>query len=323
MSKRSRITISDIKAMKRRGEPIVMLTAYDYPSAQLVEQAGVSFILVGDTLGMVVLGYDTTLPVTMDEMIHHVKAVVRGTDRALVVADMPFMSYQAGPEEALRNAGRFLKETGAQAVKLEGGVRVAETVRRLVEAGIPVMGHIGLTPQSVHQVGGWKVQGKTRQAAERLMKDALAQQEAGAFSIVLELIPTPLARIITQRLRIPTIGIGAGAGCDGQVQVYHDLLGLFEDFVPKHARRYAHLGEAIREAVAAYAADVRERRFPAEEHSSTMDEAALAGLVTVDEVPEALRANAPRANGSPGPASGRLGAANGKGRKAQAPVARS
>ena len=317
MSKPTRITISGIKAMKRRGEPIVMLTAYDCPSARLVEQAGVPLILVGDSLGMVVLGYDTTLPVTMDDMLHHVKAVVRGTERALIVADMPFMSYQTGPEDALRNAGRFLQEAGAQAVKLEGGTNVAETVRRVVDAGIPVMGHIGLTPQSLHKFGGYKVQGKTARAAARLMDDALALEQAGAFSIVLETMPAPLSRLITQRLRIATIGIGAGPDCDGQVQVYHDLLGLFEDFVPKHTRQYAHLGEAIREAVAAYAADVRERRFPTEEHSSTMDETALAGLVTVDDVPvpEALRAN-----GSPKPASGRLGLSNGKGRKPRVPT---
>ncbi len=283
MAKPLRTTTSEIKAMKRRGEPIVMITAYDYPSARLVEEAGVSFILVGDTLGMVVLGYDTTLPVTMDDMLHHVKAVVRGTERALVVGDMPFMSYQAGPEEALRNAGRFLQEAGAQAVKLEGGAGMAETVRRLVDAGIPVMGHIGLTPQSLHQFGGYKVQGKTPQSAIRLMNDALALEQAGAFSIVLELVPSPLSRLISQRLRVPTIGIGAGPGCDGQVQVFHDLLGLFDGFVPKHAKQYAQLGEAIRGAVAAYVSDVQEGRFPTEEHSFTMDEKALAELVTTDD----------------------------------------
>ncbi len=293
MSKESscrRVTISDIKRMKRKGEPIVMLTAYDYPSARLVEEAGISFMLVGDTLGMVVLGYETTIPVTMEEMLHHVKAVVRGTKKSLVVADMPFMSYQTGPEDALRNAGRFLQEGGAHAVKLEGGVNVAGTVRRLVEAGIPVMGHLGLTPQSLHQFGGFKVQGKTPQAAIRLMNDAEALADAGAFSVVLELAPAALAELISKRLRIPTIGIGAGAGCDGQVQVYHDLLGLFDRFVPKHARRYADLGQAIRDAVAAYAEDVRERRFPTDENSFCMDETALAELRTSDDVPEALRA---------------------------------
>jgi 3-methyl-2-oxobutanoate hydroxymethyltransferase len=283
MGKSCRVTTSQIRAMKRRGEPIVMLTAYDYPSARLVEEAGVPLILVGDTLGMVVLGYDTTLPVTMEDMLHHVKAVVRGTERALVVADMPFMSYQTGPEEALRNAGRFLQEGGAHAVKLEGGVTVAGSVRAIVDAGIPVMGHIGLTPQSVHQFGGWKVQGKTPQAAIRLMNDAIALEQAGAFAVVLELVPAALSRLISRRLRIPTIGIGAGPDCDGQVQVFHDLLGLYGDFVPKHTRQYAQLGDEIKRAFAAYAEDVRERRFPTVEQSFEMDEAALAELRTTDD----------------------------------------
>lgn len=307
MARSNRITTNQIKAMKRRGERIVMLTAYDYPSARLVEQAGVPMILVGDTLGMVVLGYETTVPVTMDDMLHHVKAVVRGTERALIVADMPFMSYQPGPDEALRNAGRFLQEGGAQAVKLEGGVAVAETVRRITDAGIPVMGHIGLTPQAVHQFGGWKVQGKTPQAAVRLMNDALALERAGAFAVVLELVPAPLASLITKRLRIPTIGIGAGPGCDGQVQVYHDLLGLFEGFIPKHTRRYAELGDTIREAIAAYVADVREGRFPAAEQSFEMDERALAELVTSDDKPSAAPGSTKRNGGSehtPSPAIG-------------------
>ena len=277
-----RVTVTDLRSMKKRGEPIVMITAYDYPSARLVDQA-VDLILVGDTLGMVVLGYETTVPVTMDEMLHHVKAVARGAKRSLVVADMPFMSYQTSPEEALRNAGRFLKEAGAQAVKLEGGVDMAETVRTITAAGIPVMGHIGLTPQSVHQFGGWKVQGKTAQTAIKLMHDAQALERAGAFAIVLELVPAPLAALISKRLRVPTIGIGAGAGCDGQVQVYHDILGLFEDFVPKHTRRYTHAGDAIRAAVGEYASDVREGRFPTDEQSFCMDERALAELLTTDD----------------------------------------
>jgi 3-methyl-2-oxobutanoate hydroxymethyltransferase len=283
MSRPSRVTTSQIKAMKKKGEPIVMLTAYDYPSARLVEQAGVPMILVGDTLGMVVLGYETTVPVTMEDMLHHVKAVVRGTQHALVVADLPFMSYQTGPDDALRNAGRFMQEGGAQAVKLEGGAQMAETVRRIAEAGIPVMGHIGLTPQSVHQFGGWKVQGKTTAAAMRLLNDALALEEAGAFAVVLELVPAPLARLITKRLRIPTIGIGAGAHCDGQVQVYHDILGLYETFVPKHARQYARLADTIRDAITGYVSDVREGRFPTEENSFAMDERALAELMTSDD----------------------------------------
>lgn len=274
-----RITITDLKAMKKRGEKIVMLTAYDYPSARLVEEAGVPIILVGDSLGMVVLGYDSTIPVTMDEMLHHVKAVVRGTSRAHIVADMPFMSYQASPQEALHNAGRMLKEGGAQSVKLEGGARVAETVRLLVESGIPVMGHLGLTPQSVHQFGGYKMQGKTPAAAVKLLNDALALQEAGAYAIVLETVPVQVARAITQRLSVPTIGIGAGPDCDGQVQVFHDLLGLFTDFVPKHARRYVEAGRAVVDAVREYAADVREGRFPTDHESFLANESLLAEVV--------------------------------------------
>jgi len=262
-----RITILDLKAMKRRCEKIVMLTAYDYPSARLVEAAGVPLILVGDSLGMVVLGYDSTIPVTMDEMLHHVKAVVRGTTRAHIVADMPFMSYQAGPAEALPNAGRMLKEGGAQSVKLEGGIRIAETVRALVESGIPVMGHLGLTPQSVNQLGGYRVQGKTPAAAVRLLNDAVALQEAGAYAVVLESVPVPVAQAITEKIDVPTIGIGAGPACDGQVQVFHDLLGLFTAFVPKHAKRYAEAGQAITEAVCAYVDDVRAGRFPTERES--------------------------------------------------------
>src|SRR5437763_2040432 len=232
----SRLTVNDIQQKKERGEKIVMLTAYDYPSAQLAEEAGVEMLLVGDSLGMVVLGYDSTLPVTMEDMLHHTKAVVRGSERAFVVGDMPFMSYQASVEDALRNAGRFLQEAGAQAVKLEGGVHMAETIRRLVAIGIPVVGHIGLTPQSINQLGGYKVQGRTEAAAERVLNDAIAVEEAGAFSIVLEEIPAPLAGLISKRLRIPTIGIGAGAECDGQVQVWHDALAYRTQFVPRHVR---------------------------------------------------------------------------------------
>jgi len=273
-----RITASDIRDMKKRGEKIVMMTAYDYPSGRLVEQGGADVILVGDTLGMVVLGYDSTVPVTMDDMVHHTKAVVRGTQRALVVADMPFMSYQTGWQEAMANAARLLKETGCGAVKLEGGVRSAETVAKLVEAGIPVMGHIGLTPQSVNQLGGFKLQGKTPAAAVQLMHDAQALEQAGAFAIVLETIPAPLAEMLTQRVSVPTIGIGAGVHCDGQVQVFHDLLGLFDAFTPKHARRYADAGALIRDAVSRYAADVRAGAFPTARESFKMDPAALAEL---------------------------------------------
>jgi len=276
-----RLSITDLKAMKKRGERIVMLTAYDYPSARLVEEAGVPLILVGDSLGMVVLGYDSTIPVTMDEMLHHVKAVVRGTKRAHVVADMPFMSYQAGPQEALRNAGRMLKEGGAHSVKLEGGLRVAETVRLLVEAGIPVMGHLGLTPQSVNQFGGYKVQGKTPAAAVKLVSDAAALEQAGAYAIVLETIPAQLARVITERVTIPTIGIGAGPHCDGQVQVFHDMLGLFTDFIPRHARRYAALGQTIIDAVRQYAAEVQEGNFPTERESFIMDESVFSEVTNL------------------------------------------
>jgi 3-methyl-2-oxobutanoate hydroxymethyltransferase len=274
----TRLGINDIRDMKKRGEKIVMMTAYDYPSARLVEDGGADMILVGDTLGMVVLGYDSTVPVTMDDMIHHTKAAVRGSQRALVVGDMPFMSYQTGWQDAMVNAARFMKEAGCGAVKLEGGVRSAEIVQKLVEAGIPVMGHIGLTPQSVNQFGGFKVQGKTPAAAVQLMHDAQALEQAGAFAIVLELVPAPLAELLTERLSVPTIGIGAGVHCDGQVQVFHDLLGMYDAFVPKHAKRYADVGAAIRDAVARYTADVKAGAFPTAKESFKMDPAALAEL---------------------------------------------
>jgi 3-methyl-2-oxobutanoate hydroxymethyltransferase len=266
-----RITITDLKAMKKRGDKIVMFTVYDFPSARLVDEAGVDIAFIGDTLGMVVLGYNTTIPVTMDEMLHHTKAVARGTKRAHVLADMPFMTYQVSPEEALRNAGRLVKEGGAQSVKLEGGMHVAETVRRIVDAGIPVMGHLGLTPQSINQLGGYKIQGKTPRAAVKLLDDAVALEQAGAYAIVLECVPVHLARAITERINVPTIGIGAGVYCDGQVQVFHDLLGLYTEFLPKHAKRYANVGEVTREAVRAYAEDVRSGRFPTDAESFIMD----------------------------------------------------
>ena len=271
-----RVTIRTFQEMKRRGEKIAMLTAYDYTSAKILESAGIPLLLVGDSLGQVVLGYDSTVPVTMDEMIHHVRAVVRGTSTAHVVADMPFMSFQADRGEAVRNAGRLLKEGGAQSVKLEGGARTAETVSRIVESGIPVMGHVGLTPQSVNQLGGYRVQGRSPKAAVQLMEDVRALEDAGAYSIVLELLPAPLAADITDRLSVPTIGIGAGPGCDGQVQVFHDLMGLFTDFVPKHTRRYAALADAIRDAAAGYAADVQAQSFPSARESFDMDDAILA-----------------------------------------------
>jgi 3-methyl-2-oxobutanoate hydroxymethyltransferase len=273
-----RVSINEIKEMKLKKEKIVMLTAYDYSTAKLVDEAGVPLILVGDSLGMVMLGYESTIPVTMDEMIHHTKAVVRGTKQALVIGDMPFMTYHTNISDALRNAARFIQEGGAQAVKLEGGVTVAETVKRIVECGIPVMGHIGLTPQSIHQLGGHKVQGKTPEAAERLLRDAQALEQAGAFAVVLELVPAPLSKLITQRISIPTIGIGAGPDCDGQVQVISDLLGLFSDFVPKHAKQYAKLAGTIKTALADYIAEVKAGNFPTAEHSSTIDESLLEEL---------------------------------------------
>ena len=273
-----RITIGEIKEMKQKGEKIPMLTAYDYATAKLIDEAGVPLILVGDSLGMVILGYESTIPVTMEEMLHHTKAVVRGTKRALVIGDMPFMTYHTSVSDALYNAGRFIQQGGAQAVKLEGGENVAEVVHRVVECGIPVMGHIGLTPQSIHQLGGFKIQGKTPEAAVRLLKDARALEEAGAFAIVFETIPAPLARIITQKVSIPTIGIGAGPWCDGQVQVISDLLGLFTDFVPKHAKQYARLFETIKGAVADYIGEVQSGTFPTEKQGSTMDESLLASL---------------------------------------------
>ena len=281
-----RITISDIKGMKQRREKIPMLTAYDYVTAMMVDEAGVPLILVGDSLGMVILGYESTIPVTMEEMLHHTKAVVRGARKALVIGDMPFMTYQIDIADTLRNAKRFIQEGGAQAVKLEGGEVVAETVRRIINCGIPVMGHIGLTPQSMYQLGGFKVQGKTQEMAKKLVKDACALEEAGAFAIVLECVPAPLSRLITQKLTIPTIGIGAGPDCDGQVQVISDILGLYTDFVPKHAKRYARLAEEIKAAVSDYVAEVKSVDFPKMEQSYAMDEGVLESLDTESIFPE-------------------------------------
>jgi 3-methyl-2-oxobutanoate hydroxymethyltransferase len=278
----ARLTIEEIEAKKANGEKIVMLTAYDYPSARIAEEGGVDMLLIGDSLGMVVLGYDSTIPVTMEDMIHHTKAVVRGSERALVVADMPFMSYQISLGDALRNAGRLLQEGGSQAVKLEGGVHMAETVRRIVQVGIPVVGHIGLTPQSINQLSGYKVQGRTPEAAERLLEDAIALQQAGAFCIVLETIPAPLAELISQRVRIPTIGIGAGAGCDGQVQVWHDLHSYFTTFlprhIPRHVKQYGNVGQEMRQAVEQYASEVRGGTFPTTKESFRMDKSVLEEL---------------------------------------------
>lgn len=273
-----RTSVTYFQQQKERSIPIVMLTAYDATSARLAEQAGIHVLLVGDTLGMVVQGHETTLPVTLADMLYHTRLVVRGTETAFVVGDMPFMTYNLSSEQALSNAACFLQQAGAQGVKLEGGVHMAPTIRRLVDNGIPVMAHIGLTPQSVYRIGGWRVQGRTAEGAARLLADAHAVEEAGAFAVVLELLPTALAALISKRLGIPTIGIGAGPGCDGQVQVWHDMLGLFEAFVPKHTKHYATLGETIRAALAAYKAEVEAGAFPTTAHAARMDEALLAGL---------------------------------------------
>lgn len=273
-----RVTIAQLKEMKTRGERITMLTAYDYGMAKLVDESEIPLILVGDSLGMVMLGYESTIPVTMDEMIHHTKAVARGARRALIVGDMPFMTYHISVDDALRNAARFIQEGGAQAVKVEGGETVSDKVRRLVECGIPVMGHIGLTPQSIHQLGGFKAQGKTVEAGQRLLNDARMLEEAGTFAIVLESIPAQLSALITAKVTIPTIGIGAGAGCDGQVQVISDLLGIYADFVPRHAKQYANLAETIRQAVKEYMAEVKSGAFPTSKQSYAIDESTIAEL---------------------------------------------
>jgi 3-methyl-2-oxobutanoate hydroxymethyltransferase len=270
--KTNRVTIHTLKAQKQRGERISMLTAYDATFARLLDEAGIDILLVGDSLGMVVQGHDTTLPVTLDEVIYHCRAVARGATRAQIVGDMPFMSYQASIEQALVNAGRMVKEGGAHAIKLEGGAQHAPLVARLVAAGIPVMGHIGLTPQSFHQMGGFKVQGRDDGARERLVADALALEAAGAYAIVLEGIPAVIAREITDAVGIPTIGIGAGAGCDGQVLVIYDLLGMDESFKPRFVRRYESLGIRIRSAAQAYIRDVRDGTFPSDAESFALDE---------------------------------------------------
>jgi 3-methyl-2-oxobutanoate hydroxymethyltransferase len=269
-SARKKITSPALQKMKAEGQRIVMLTAYDYPTALALDEAGIDAILVGDSLAMVVLGYENTLPVTMEDMLHHCRAVQRGAKSALLIGDMPFLSYQVSPQEAVRNAGRFLQEGGMDAVKLEGGRERLETIRHIVEAGIPVMGHLGLTPQSVHRLGGFRPQGRTAEAARRLLEDASLLEQAGCFSLVLESVPARLARLVSERLTIPTIGIGAGAGCDGQVLVTHDLLGLFERFTPRFVKQYAHLYTEMRRAFGEYIADVQAGRFPAEEHTVEM-----------------------------------------------------
>jgi 3-methyl-2-oxobutanoate hydroxymethyltransferase len=273
-----RVTINQIKEMKQKGERITALTAYDYSTAKIIDEVGIPIILVGDTLGDVVLGYGSTIPVTMEDMLHHAKAVVRGAKKSMVIGDMPFMTYHISVEEALRNAARFIQEAGCQAVKLEGGVTVADKVRKIVDCGIPVMGHIGLTAQSINQLGGHKIQGKTPEAAFKLLEDARALEKAGAFAVVLETIPTPLATLITKKISIPTIGIGAGIGCDGQILVVNDMLGMFTDFVPKHAKQYAKLANIMSTAITEYFNEVKSGKFPTEAQSFPMDESILAGL---------------------------------------------
>lgn len=263
------LTMADIRASKGQRK-LVMLTAYDYTSARLVDEAGVDLILIGDSLGMVMLGREDTISVTMDEMIHHCKAVKRGTHNAFLVADMPFMTYETGCRDALENAGRLFRESGVRAVKLEGGMSILAQVRTLVDAGIPVMGHIGLTPQRIAQLGGFKVQGKNAGAAIQILKEAKALEEAGCFAVLLEAVPAPLAAAVTKSLHIPTIGIGAGVECDGQVLVLHDMLGMYPDFTPRFVKKYAQLGHAVKQAVREYASEVRDSSFPTQAHTFTM-----------------------------------------------------
>ncbi len=274
-----RITISDIARMYEEGQRFATITAYDFPTARIVDEAGIPLILVGDSLGMVMLGYDTTVRVSIDEMLHHTRAVARGAKRALVVGDMPFLSYGVSEAESVEHAGRFLSEAYAQAVKVEGGVRSARTIDAIVTAGIPVMGHIGLTPQAINQLGGFRVQGRSKGSARKLIADALAVQEAGAFAVVLELVPTELARAITERLRIPTIGIGAGPHTSAEIQVVTDVVGLTQGFTPRHARRFGEVGKALAEAVTAYRDAVTSGQFPGEAESSSMDETVLAEVL--------------------------------------------
>ncbi|HKJ27354.1 MAG TPA: 3-methyl-2-oxobutanoate hydroxymethyltransferase [Anaerolineales bacterium] len=282
-STRKKITTRTFLQKKQRGEPITMLTAYDYPTALAVDKAGVDSILVGDSLGMVVLGYENTLPVTMGDMLHHCKAVSRGAKYPLLIGDMPFMSYQSSVNKAVDNAGRFLQEAGMDAVKLEGGRERAKAIEKMVLAGIPVMGHLGLTPQSVNTFGGFRAQGKTASAAKKLLEDALILQDAGVFGIVLEAVPAQLAELISRKLDIPTIGIGAGIDCDGQVLVIHDLIGQFDRFVPSFVKQYAQIHNIVLDALKTYDADVRQGHFPTSEHSLYMkDEEWLAFLAEMD-----------------------------------------
>lgn len=272
---RRKITIPDILKKKAEGKKITLLTAYDYPSGRLIDEAGVDIILIGDSLAMTVLGYESTVPVTMDEMVHHSKAVKRGVRYALIVGDMPFMTYNIGDKETVRNAGRFIKEGGCGAVKIEGGTEMTGTVKALVKAGIPVLGHIGLTPQTAVQLGGFKVQGKDAKSAQRLIDSALALEKAGCFALVLECVPDKLAKLITESLEIPTIGIGAGRYCDGQALVTNDMIGLFDKFTPKFVKKYADLWPLLLNAFRRYRDDVEGGKFPTEEHSFTMNEPEL------------------------------------------------
>ncbi|GIL08870.1 MAG: 3-methyl-2-oxobutanoate hydroxymethyltransferase [Chloroflexota bacterium] len=273
-----RLTIRDLQRMKASGERIAMLTAYDATSARLSEAAGVPALLVGDSLGMVIQGHDSTIPVTLEQMIYHASIVTRVTQRPLVVGDLPFMTYGISPEQALASAARLMQEAGVGAVKLEGGAFIAPAIARLTENGIPVMAHLGLTPQSVNQFGGYRVQGRDVDAAQRLLRDAEAVQDAGAFAVVLELVTTPVAQMVTERLRIPTIGIGAGPGCDGQVQVFHDILALYDALMPRHSKPYAQAGEVIRQGIAEYVREVQTGAFPTAAHSFAMPDEAAAAL---------------------------------------------
>ncbi|HOJ82803.1 MAG TPA: 3-methyl-2-oxobutanoate hydroxymethyltransferase [Acetomicrobium flavidum] len=275
---KKKIPIPDFKELKRQGKKIRMVTAYDYPTAVIIEKTDIEMILVGDSLGMVVLGYDGTVPVTVEDIIHHAKPVVKGAPNTHIVADMPFMSYQVSIEDAIRNAGRLIKESGADSVKLEGGLDYSSTVKAIVKAGLPVMGHIGLTPQTAGSLGGFKVQGKDAKAAQNLIDSAIALEDAGAFAIVLECIPAPLAKIISQKLTIPTIGIGAGVYCDGQVLVTQDMLGLFDRFVPKFVKQYAQIGQLELEAFNKYAEEVALGVFPDDAHSFSMKEEVIKQL---------------------------------------------
>lgn len=271
-------TVTTFKDAKKQGKKLTMLTAYDYSTAKLFDEAGVDSMLVGDSLGMTMLGYDSTLPVTMEDMIHHTKAVVRGAKNALVVGDMPYMSYHLSVQQAVENAGRFIKEAGAQAVKLEGGAAFCPEIEAMTRASIPVVGHLGLTPQSINAFGGFKVQGKSEEAARKIIEDAQALEAAGAFAIVLECVPAKLAEIITAKVAVPTIGIGAGAGCDGQVLVYQDMLGMYDNFTPKFVRKFAEVGAMMKQGVQKYCAAVQDSSFPAAEHTFKIDEEVLEKL---------------------------------------------